>query len=426
MQKTRLIGAIGAALATALVVAGCSTGGAASSPVSLGPTKGDTDVKLAVIVANSNPWNTEYGKSFKAAAEQLGASDVRVLNADSDAQQQSEQIDSLLNAGYKGIGLNLAAPNTAELSKKFQAHDAYFANIFQNEEWKTVYDAPDDRQVSYVSPNYYKSASDATEALAKSVDGKKTELIALAGNDSPYTIANQAYLGLTDTLKKHSNITLVGNVDTPWTAENSQKKVADLLAAHPDATAFFATDAADVDGAVAAIRAIGKTPGKDIQIVSAHSAGDVAQFVEQGTVLAAAAMPGSWTGYQEAAQLFDALNGKLPGDSFRQLELTLPLITKDNAADFITRYVDTPIDRQLSARAISQVYSGDDWDLQAEYTPITDLPHLWPTSKEPSGYEQNATFTKLQESGALDDAAKTLQHNDVIDPFDPKPEFPTR
>lgn len=404
------------ALALAAALAGCSTAG---TDTGAGDGAAGAD-KLAVILYTSNPWNKEYGEAFQAAAKNLGVSDVTVLNAEADPQKQLNQVQTLLNQGYKGIAINLVGGlSVAQLNQLFADHDAYYTTVFELTQWNTTYGS-DGRYVSYISPDYRKSAAEVVGELGKALpDGG--DVVAIGGSASlSATLSNQAWAGFEDGLKENPKLNLVGNLETDYTAEGGQKKTADLLAKNPDAKAVLTTDGASAEGAVAAIRAAGRTPGKDILVVSADDAGTVGELIQSGSVLAAAALPAGVVANYDAAVLYDQLNGSAPDPALQQLWLTLPLINSANVGAYLDRYAQ-PVDRQFDTELFSRHLHPEDWDYQAEFRPVTDLAALWPGVEQPSGFTPPAQFVELSDSGAFSTAAQQLQQHNKIGPFDALP-----
>jgi ribose transport system substrate-binding protein len=70
-------------------------------------------------------------------------------------------------------------------------------------------------------------------------------------------------------------------------ARDKGRQVAEtLLQAHPDATAIYAHNDEMAIGAIAAVEAAGKKPGKDIIIVSVDGTRDALQSIVDGKMLA--------------------------------------------------------------------------------------------------------------------------------------------
>jgi ABC-type sugar transport system substrate-binding protein len=404
------------ALAAGLVagMAGCS------APVSEGAASADvpdTDVdKLGIILYTSNPWNKEYGEAFQAAAKNLGVDDVTVLNAEADPQKQLGQVQTLLDQGYKGIAINLVGGlSVSQLNTLFEENDAYYTTVFELTQWNTAYAS--DHYTTYISPDYPGSAAAVVDELSEALpDGG--DVIAIGGAASlSATLSNQAWSGFEAGLAEHPSLKLVGNLETDYTAEGGQQKTADLLARFPDAKAVLATDGASAEGAVAAIRSAGLIPGEDVFVVSADDAGTIGELIDNGSVLAGAALPAALIANYDAAVLFDQLNGVAPDPALKQLWVSMPVVNSDNVDDYLARY-SLPYDEQFDTQLFSRFLHADDWDYQGEFVPITDLSAVWPGVDEPAGFEYPAEFSELLDNGGFETATTQLADNNLIGPFD--------
>jgi ribose transport system substrate-binding protein len=74
--------------------------------------------------------------------------------------------------------------------------------------------------------------------------------------------------------------------DADFTRAKGQSVAETLLQSHPEATAIYAHNDEMAIGAIAAIRAIGKVPGKDIKVVSIDGERDGLKAVAAGQLYA--------------------------------------------------------------------------------------------------------------------------------------------
>jgi ribose transport system substrate-binding protein len=79
---------------------------------------------------------------------------------------------------------------------------------------------------------------------------------------------------------------IVVSQDADFTRAKGQSVAETLLQSHQDATAIYAHNDEMALGAIAAIKASGKTPGKDIQVVSIDGEKDGLKAVADGTLYA--------------------------------------------------------------------------------------------------------------------------------------------
>ncbi|WP_159498548.1 sugar ABC transporter substrate-binding protein [Microbacterium sp. 18062] len=406
------------ALASAVLLASCAA--PAATEVIAGAEDSAVD-KLGIILYTSNPWNKEYGEAFEIAAKKLGVDEVSVLNAEADPQKQLSQVQTLLDQGYKGIAINLVGGlSVGQLNTLFAENDAYYTTVFELTQWNTTY-ASDGHYLTYISPDYPGSAEAVVDELAAALpDGG--DVIAIGGSASlSATLSNQAWTGFEAGLAANPELTLVGNLETDYTAEGGKQKTADLLSRFPDAKAVLATDGASAEGAVAAIREAGLEPGTDVLVVSADDAGTVGELVQSGTVLAGASLPAALVANYDAAVLFDQLNGVTPDPALQQLWLDMPVVNAENVDDYLARY-GKPLGEQFDTALFSRYLTPEDWDYQGGFRPVTDLAELWPGVPQPADFDAPAQFTELLDSGAFEKAAAEIAEHNEIAPFAPLPE----
>lgn len=411
----------GRALAGLALAVGAMTGLTACAPTPADEPAASSAVdKLGIVLYTSNPWNREYGEAFEAAAAALGVDEVTVLNAEADPQRQLNQVQTLLDQGYKGIAINLVGGlSVAQLNTLFEQNDAYYTTVFELTQWNTAYAS--DHYTTYISPDYPGSAELVVDELAEALP-EGGDVVAIGGSASlSATLSNQAWTGFQRGLENHPELALVGNLETDYTAEGGQQKTADLLARYPDAAAVLATDGASAEGAVAAIRAAGLVPGEDVQVVVADDAGTVGELIQSGAVLAGAALPAALVANYDAAVLFDQLNGIAPDPALKQLWLEMPVINADNVDDYLARY-GQPLGDQFDTALFSRHLHPDDWDYQGVFTPVTDLAELWPGVEQPADFEVPAEFEELLSSGGFAEAEAQLAEHNEIKPFDALPE----
>jgi ribose transport system substrate-binding protein len=92
--------------------------------------------------------------------------------------------------------------------------------------------------------------------------------------------------GFDEAIKACSDMQVVVSQDADFTRAKGQSVAETLLQSHPDATAIYAHNDEMAIGAIAAIKAIGKTPGKDIQVVSIDGEKDGLKAVAAGDLFA--------------------------------------------------------------------------------------------------------------------------------------------
>ncbi len=107
-------------------------------------------------------------------------------------------------------------------------------------------------------------------ALDKAANGK-AQIIQLQGTvgASP---ANDRRKGFEDSIKDQPGMKIIASQSGDFARDKGRQVAETLLQAHPDATAIYAHNDEMAMGAIAAMEAAGKTPGKDVVIVARSTA----------------------------------------------------------------------------------------------------------------------------------------------------------
>jgi ribose transport system substrate-binding protein len=138
--------------------------------------------------------------------------------------------------------------------------------------------------VTFIGSDFVEEGKRAAEALTKAMDGK-AKIIQLEGTtgSSP---ANDRRKGFEDYIKAHSGMKIVASQSGDFARDKGRQVAETLLQAHPDATAIYAHNDEMAIGAIAALEAAGKKPGRDVIVVSVDGTRDALQAIIDGKMLA--------------------------------------------------------------------------------------------------------------------------------------------
>ncbi len=117
--------------------------------------------------------------------------------------------------------------------------------------------------------------------MIKETGGKATVAILLGSSGNNVTTDRTS--GFVDTVKSESGIKIVAQQTGEFARDKGQSVTETLLQAHKDIDTIYAENDEMGLGAMAAIRAAGKTPGKDIKIFSIDGTKDAVQAIVDGT-----------------------------------------------------------------------------------------------------------------------------------------------
>lgn len=311
-KKTRSFAVIAAlSLGAALALSGCSieTGAAtsdgAAAPVSAaadcpiatepdpGNAKVSADVPLATNApklakkdtykigfsqnANNGTWRIAETDSMKNEADKLGYQ-IIVTDAQNNQSKQIQDIRSLIAQKPDAIFI---APITEQIGAVVKEVGKAGIPVFLID--RTV--SPEQAlagtdYVTTIVSDFKQEGLRAGYALAKATGGTG-KVIALEGTTGSSSATDRGN-GFKEALAKCPGLELVAAQD----ADNQRSKALDitqsLLQAHPDVTAVYAQGDDMAMGAIAAIRAAGKVPGKDVIVVSGDGSKEALQAIQNG------------------------------------------------------------------------------------------------------------------------------------------------
>jgi ribose transport system substrate-binding protein len=263
------------ASAPAATAAGGNTGAAGGLPKL---TKKPTKVGFAQTESN-NPWRLAQTKSMQDEAKAKGYELVYTDAAGSAAKQVSD-VDSMIAQKVDAIFL---APREekplAAAVKKAKAAGIPVILLDRNVD-QSLAKAGED-YVTFIGSDFIEEGKRAAEWLIKATNGnaKIIELEGTAGS-SP---ANDRKKGFDDRIKSEAGMQILASTaQGDFARDKGRQAMEQLLTAHPDVTAVYAHNDEMAIGAIAALEAAGKQPGKDVIIVSIDGEKDALQAIIDG------------------------------------------------------------------------------------------------------------------------------------------------
>jgi len=120
--------------------------------------------------------------------------------------------------------------------------------------------------VAFIGSDFYAEGQRAAEWLVKSTGGKSKVIELLGSTGSSPAIAREK--GFHDYIAKYPGIQVIAAQTGNFTRDEGRKVMEALIQAHPEATAVYAHNDEMALGAITALEAAGRKPGKDITLVS--------------------------------------------------------------------------------------------------------------------------------------------------------------
>ena len=243
---------------------GTTSGGTTScaSPPKLSKATG-LKVGFSQNISNS-PWRLAENKSMSDGAKAAGDTFVMTDAGGQDAKQVSD-IQSLIS---QKVDVLIIAPltETGEVSAILAAKKACIPVFLVDRDADHSLAKPGQDYVTFVGSDFVKQAQLVAAALIKATNGK-AKIIELEGT-SGATPAILRKKGFDDAIKSQPGMQIVASQDANFDRDTARQKMQTLLQAHPDVNVVYCANDEECQGAIAALKAAGKTPGKDVLVGS--------------------------------------------------------------------------------------------------------------------------------------------------------------
>ncbi|MFE0464201.1 ABC transporter substrate-binding protein [Kitasatospora sp. NPDC058965] len=243
-------------------------------------TDGKTVVGFSQSEATSNPFRATETASIEAEAKRLGVKLVE-RNANADVNAQNSQIEDMIAQGAQV--LIVAPENSDGLGPALAQAKAKKIPVLTID--RTVTGSACSDFVAFIGSDFYGQAKIAADDLAGAT-GAAAHVAVLSGTPGN-NVSTDRTNGFLDQVKStYPNIQVVASQTGNFNQTDGQKVMEQLLQAHPDINAVYAENDEMALGAIQAIRSAGKTPGKDVKIVSIDGIQQAVQDVVAGQLVA--------------------------------------------------------------------------------------------------------------------------------------------
>jgi ABC-type sugar transport system substrate-binding protein len=240
------------------------------------------DLKTAVVgfsqsEKEANPFRIAETQSIRDEAAKLGIGKLLVTNAQSDLNRQISDIKSLLD---RGAQLLVVAPlNSDGLQPALDAAKAKKVPVVTVD--RKVTSQPCGDYLTFIGSNFVEQGKRAAQAMAKATGGtgKVVILLGSSGNN----VTTDRTQGFKDELAKTPGLSVVAEQTGEFDRSKGQSVMEQLVQSHPDITAVYAENDEMGIGAVNALKTAGKSPGKDVKVVSIDGTRNAVQLIVDGS-----------------------------------------------------------------------------------------------------------------------------------------------
>ena len=251
----------------------------ASFAQGLPPLKPKATYKVGFAQTESNnPWRLAQTASMQAEAKRLGWQLVYTDAAGSAAKQVAD-VNSMI---AQGVDVIFLAPREEKplIPAVMAAKKAGIPVILLDRNVDPSLAKAGEDYVTFIGSDFILEGQRAGDWLVKATGGKAV-IIELEGTTGA-SPANDRKKGFDDVIAKNPGMKIVASQTGDFNRDKGRQVAETLLQAHPDATVVYAHHDEMAIGAIAAIEAAGKKPGKDILVVSIDGEKDALQAIVDG------------------------------------------------------------------------------------------------------------------------------------------------
>jgi ABC-type sugar transport system substrate-binding protein len=231
---------------------------------------------------SNNPWRIAQTNSMKAEAEKLGFQLVYTDAAGSAAKQVAD-VNSMI---AQGVDIIFLAPREEKplIPAVMAAKKAGIPVILLDRSVDPSLAKAGEDYLTFIGSNFVEEGKRVAEWLVKNANGK-TKIIELEGTtgSSP---ANDRKKGFDEAIQAAGGFEIVASQTGDFARDKGRQVAESLLQAHPDADIIYAHNDEMAMGAIAALEAAGKVPGKDVLVLSIDGGKEAVQAVVDGKIAA--------------------------------------------------------------------------------------------------------------------------------------------
>ncbi|HIE9814379.1 TPA: ABC transporter substrate-binding protein [Klebsiella pneumoniae] len=230
-------------------------------------------------VESNNPWRIAETKSFQDSAAKCGWNLI-VTDAGGSAAKQVADVDSMI---AQGINVLFLPPReeSALIPAVMRARSAGIPTFLVDRSVNPKVAQAGTHYVSFLGSDFIDQGARAAQWLIDNFQGTDAKIIELEGTtgSSP---ANDRKKGFDDKIVGQKGFTILASRSGDFSRDGGRKVMETLLQAHPDVNVVYAHNDEMAIGAIQALEAAGRKPGKDVTLVSIDGTHDALQAIIDG------------------------------------------------------------------------------------------------------------------------------------------------
>ena len=240
------------------------------------------DLKNAVVgfsqsEKEDNPFRIAETKSITDEAEKVGVKKFIHTNAQTQLSKQISDINDML---AQGVQVLIVAPlNSDGLAPALKAAKAKGVPVLTVD--RKLNGGACSDYVAFLGSNFTEQGKRAADQLIKGTGGKGKVAVLLGASGN--NVTTERTKGFVDEIKSSApGLKVVAQQTGDFARDKGQQVTEQLLQANPDIDAIYAENDEMALGAVTAVTSAGKTPGKDVKIVSVDGTRNAVQGIVDG------------------------------------------------------------------------------------------------------------------------------------------------
>lgn len=240
------------------------------------------DLKDAVVgfsqsEKEANPFRIAETQSIKDEAKKVGVKKLLTTNAQSQLSKQISDIQDMLSQGAQFL---IVAPlNSDGLEPALKAAAAKKVPVLTID--RKVNSTACKDYVAFLGSDFVEQGKRAADAMIKVTGGKGKVAILLGASGN--NVTTDRTKGFVDQVNAEApGLEIVAQQTGEFARDKGQQVMEQLIQSKPDITAVYAENDEMGLGAVTALKAAGKNPGKDVKIVSVDGTRNAVQALVNG------------------------------------------------------------------------------------------------------------------------------------------------